>query len=60
LARTLVNLTRAGTLDAYLVQYNEKRPHQGRLMEGRTPWAMFKRGAPKAKAAKSENVKQVA
>ena len=34
-------------LDAYLVQYNTKRPHQGRNMNGRTPYAMFKRGLPK-------------
>jgi len=39
--------------DAYLVTYNEKRPHQGRLMEGRTPMAMFKKGIPKAKPAAS-------
>ena len=24
-------------LDAYLVTYNTKRPHQGRAMKGRTP-----------------------
>ncbi len=30
-------------LDVYLKTYNEKRPHQGRLMNGRTPAEMFKR-----------------
>jgi transposase InsO family protein len=43
-------------LDAYLANYNEKRPHQGRLMQGRTPLAMFKRGIPKAKPASSAEV----
>ena len=33
-------------LDDYLVQYNEKRPHQGRGMKGRTPLAVFKQGLP--------------
>jgi len=47
-------------LDAYLVQYNTKRPHQGRMMEGRTPLAQFKRGKPKAKAASMENTPQAA
>ena len=31
-------------LDAYLVQYNEKRPHQGRNMKGMTPLQAFKKG----------------
>jgi transposase InsO family protein len=31
-------------LDAYLQTYNEKRPHQGRMMEGRTPLKMFEHG----------------
>lgn len=47
-------------LDVYLVQYNTKRPHQGRMMEGRTPLAQFKRGKPKAKAASLENTPQAA
>lgn len=34
-------------LDAYLVHYNTKRPHQGRMMEGRTPYTVFKAGLPK-------------
>ena len=28
-------------LDAYLVAYNTKRPHQGRGMKGRTPLKAF-------------------
>lgn len=34
-------------LDQYLLKYNEKRPHQGRNMNGRTPYTMFKAGLPK-------------
>ena len=46
-----------GDLDAYLVTYNRKRPHQGRGMEGRTPWQAFQAGLrqrPKKKAATEE------
>ena len=28
-------------LEAYLKNYNTKRPHQGRGMNGRTPWRAF-------------------
>jgi hypothetical protein len=35
-------------LDAYLVSYNTKRPHQGRGMNGRTPERAFRDGIPKA------------
>jgi len=31
-------------IDHYLNYYNTERPHQGRLMEGRTPYAMFLQG----------------
>lgn len=31
-------------LDAYLVEYNTRRPHQGRGMNGRTPLAVFRAG----------------
>ena len=31
-------------LDAHLVQYNDKRPHQGRNMNGMTPLQAFKKG----------------
>ena len=34
-------------LDAYLVSYNAKRPHQGRGMNGRTPAKAFRDGIPK-------------
>ncbi|MDT8436352.1 MAG: integrase core domain-containing protein, partial [Gemmatimonadota bacterium] len=39
-------------LDAYLELYNTKRPHRGRGMEGRTPYAVFKAGKPKTKRVK--------
>jgi hypothetical protein len=29
-------------LDSYL--YNTQQPHQGRMMEGQTPYTMFKKG----------------
>jgi hypothetical protein len=41
-----------GDLDAYLVQYNTKRPHQGRNMNGQTPYAVFKAGLPKRRGRK--------
>lgn len=47
-------------LDKYLKHYNEKRPHQGRMMNGRTPEQMFKRGLPKTKKVAEEPVKQAA
>jgi len=31
-------------LDAYLRDYNEKRPHPGRGMNGRMPYRVFKAG----------------
>ena len=31
-------------LDSYLEHYNTQRPHQGRMMEGQTPYRMFKKG----------------
>ncbi len=31
-------------LDSYLEDYNTQRPHQGRMMEGQTPYSMFKKG----------------
>lgn len=34
-------------LDEYLVSYNERRPHQGRGMKGRTPAQAFVDGLPK-------------
>ena len=37
-------------LDAYLVHYNTKRPHQGRGMQGRTPAKAFVQSVPKPRA----------
>jgi transposase InsO family protein len=34
-------------LDAYLLAYNTKRPHQGRGMKGRTPITAFGEGLPR-------------
>jgi hypothetical protein len=34
-------------LDAYLVAYNTRRPHQGRGMNGRTPAKAFRDAIPK-------------
>ena len=35
-------------LDLYLESYNTDRPHRGRKMNGRTPYAVFQAGIPKA------------
>ncbi len=42
-------------LDTYLITYNQKRPHQGRNMKGRTPAKAFVDGLPKSKQHKAEN-----
>ncbi|GAB3125269.1 IS481 family transposase [Novispirillum itersonii] len=34
-------------LDTYLIHYNQRRPHQGRGMNGRTPISAFIQGIPK-------------
>lgn len=47
-------------LDAYLVQYNQKRPHQGRLMNGRVPYQMFKQGLSKNRKKNLQTVKKAA
>lgn len=39
-------------LDTYMVQYNTKRPHQGRGMNGRTPATVFQAGLPNRKPKK--------
>ena len=44
-------------LEVYLAHYNRKRPHQGRGMEGRTPYAVFKAGLKKAKKPASARKK---
>lgn len=38
-------------LDDYLASYNQRRPHQGRGMKGRTPETAFRDGLPRATAA---------
>jgi hypothetical protein len=45
-------------LDAYLVTYNEKRPHQGRGMKGRTPIQVFLEGRPKSNSPRKETPKR--
>ncbi len=47
-------------LDAYLVQYNEKRPHQGRNMNGLTPLQAFKKGVPTKPRAKEAAMQKIA
>jgi transposase InsO family protein len=47
-------------LDAYLIQYNTKRPHQGRNMNGRTPYTVFKAGLPKPTRARQKALKKAA
>ncbi len=41
-------------LDAYLVAYNETRPHQGRGMHGRTPTKSLPRRAPQTQHHKGD------
>jgi transposase InsO family protein len=51
-----------GVLDTYLEGYNQRRPHQGRGMHGRTPAQAFTDGLPptpdKEDTASSSNRKQ--
>ena len=47
-------------LDAYLVHYNTKRPHQGRAMKGRTPQKAFTEGLPKKENAKMKPTNKAA
>ena len=47
-------------LDTFLKLYNEKRPHQGRAMNGRTPLKAFKDGLPKHKPTKEDKTKKAA
>ena len=46
-------------LDAYLVVYNEQRPHQGRGMNGRTPARAFLDGRPKTTATKETKTRSL-
>jgi hypothetical protein len=39
-----ISVSRADDLDSYLTHNNTQRPHQGRMMEGQTPYSMFKKG----------------
>ena len=41
-------------LDAFLLRYDTKRPHQGRNMNGRTPQDAFTDSLPKKRRAKGE------
>ena len=45
-------------LDAYLVHYNQKRPHQGRNMNGMTPLQAFKKGLTTRPQNKSKDVEK--
>lgn len=47
-------------LGIYLKHYNEKRPHQGRNMKGRTPYDVFKSGLPKNQKMEVPDVKKSA
>lgn len=47
-------------LDAYLVQYNTRRPHQGRMMNGKPPAEMFLKGLPKVKKPVEEPLAEAA
>ncbi len=47
-------------LDRFLKHYNTERPHQGRNMDGRTPYEAFKAGLPKPEKARVKKVKQAA
>ncbi|WP_143184428.1 integrase core domain-containing protein [Rubritalea squalenifaciens] len=40
-------------LDIYLAHYNTKRPHQGRNMNGRTPFAASREGIRKSPSSKA-------
>ncbi len=47
-------------LEANLKQYNEKRPRQGRGMNGRTPYRVFKAGVKRQKASTKKAADQAA
>jgi transposase InsO family protein len=48
-------------LDAYFLHYNTKRPHQGRNMNGKTPYEVFLQGIPKnTNSAQTKEVKKAA
>jgi transposase InsO family protein len=43
-------------LDDYFFNYNTKRPHQRRGMNGKTPITVFKAGLPKPSQQKKEKI----
>ena len=45
-------------LDVYLETYNQRRPHRGRGMEGRTPYEVFKAGIPRKRTRKPSAKKE--
>lgn len=47
-------------LEAYLITYNEKRPHQGRNMKGRTPKQVFVDDLPTSPKSEEEKSKKAA
>lgn len=47
-------------LDTYLKHYNNKRPHQGRLMNGKTPYEVFVKGLPKPEKGSPKTSKKAA
>jgi hypothetical protein len=46
-------------LYAYLARYNTKRQHQGRLMNGRTPYQAFTNGLPNPGKPQSKEVEKL-
>lgn len=47
-------------LDKYLTHYNAERPHQGRNMNGKTPYDIFKSGIKKTTTKEAQNEEQIA
>lgn len=48
------------SLDTYLQHYNKERPHQGRGMNGRTPYTVFLEGLLKEKKAEADGANEAA
>ena len=46
-------------LDVYLETYNQRRPHRGRGMDGRTSYAVFEAGIPRKRTRKPSAGKEV-
>lgn len=47
-------------LDEYFIHYNNKRPHQGRNMNGRTPATVFNQGLQQTKEDKNKKAATIA